>query len=560
MKIFAIILSIVLIAPSVFFITPQKTHAQYPTIEVPGTLTFQSTITAIKSTLSTVLEASTEAAVVAQYINTYYLQPLAFIMSGNLMKLLTASVLDFVIGKTNGTGAPQFVQDLNGNLQRVGDIQANAFFVQFGRNSNSPFASAISSSLRTNYLWNTSSAGFFAQNRNTMSQYSPNVNSFLNGDWSQGGVGAWFALTTQTQNNPYTFYQASQSHLASVVASAQEARRAVLDWSQGFLSWCGASEVDTTASNDGTEMEGINPGDACTNADGTPGTIKTPGSTIKATLDKVLGGTQDKLVQIGSLAKEVNGILGNVATVLGTVQFASDILGGSNSGGLFGVGQTSATNPTSRLLQYQSPGYLGVTESQVNKNAATLPVSGPDMLSRVAQYESSWNSIRGAANSASTTVASLASFCTTASNSQSDYPDFLSASATQASEARLAITTQIAPIFAQADVAFATITTARAMVQKIQIELNSGSVGVGSAYATDVITLQTMSPSASDVSMVQQEVQAFNMATAIPSGSLTVSGGSIIDRMSLISTNAEALKASVCEESVYRSNNNNSSD
>src|SRR3989344_3437476 len=224
MKILAIILTIMFVAPSAFLIAPQKSNAQYAVVEV-GTNLFQNTITAIKSTLSTVLEASTEAAVVAQYINTYVLQPLAFVMSGNLLKLVTASVIDFVIGKTNGTGAPQFVQDVNGMMQRVGDIQANAFFVQFGRNSNSPFASAISSSLRTNYLWNTSSAGFFAQNRNTMYRYSPNQNAFLSGDWSQGGIGAWFALTTQNQNNPYTFYQASQSHLASIVGGAQAARK-----------------------------------------------------------------------------------------------------------------------------------------------------------------------------------------------------------------------------------------------------------------------------------------------------------------------------------------------
>jgi len=548
------------VAPSAFLIAPQKSNAQYAVVEV-GTNLFQNTITAIKSTLSTVLEASTEAAVVAQYINTYVLQPLAFVMSGNLLKLVTASVIDFVIGKTNGTGAPQFVQDLNGNLQRVGDIQANAFFVQFGRNSNSPFASAITSSLRTNYLWNTSSAGFFAQNRNTMSQYSPNPNAFISGDWSKGGVGAWFALTTQTQNNPYTLYQASQSHLASVVASAQSARRTVLDWGQGFLSWCGANDASEPVSEEEFPVAGgINPGDSCYDNDGNLGTVKTPGSTIKAVFDKALGLDWDKLVQMGSVAKEINGILGNVGTVLGTVQFASQILGGPNSGGLFGVGQTSATNPTSRLLQYQSPGYLGVTPSTVYQNAATLPVSGPDMLNRVAQYESSWNTIRSSANSASTTVASLASFCTEAANSQSDYTAFLNASAAQADAARSAITTQIAPILVQANTAFTAIATARAMVQKIQSELTSGSVGVGSAYAADIQTLQTMSPSASDVANIQQETQAFNMAAAVPSGSLTVSGGTIIDRMSLIATNAEALKTSVCTESSYRSNSYDSSE
>lgn len=552
MKTLAVILTVALVTPSAFLAVPQKVHALAVTEVGPNLYTnikttIESTLDVIQNTISATANVTSAAAEVAMWINVEILQPLAFIMSGNLLKLLTASVLDFVIGKINGTGAPQFVQDLNGNLQRVGDIRANAFFMQFNRNMNSPFSYAISSSLRTNYLQNTSSAGFFAANRCPFYS-SPNANGFLSGDWSKGGTSAWFAVTTQTSCNPYTLYQASQSHLASIVGSAVSARLAELNWGDGFLSWCGPAEMATTDEGDGTAMEGNAPGDFCTNADGTPGTIKTPGSTIKATLDKVLGSTQDKLVQMGAIGKEIGGILSNVATVLGTVQFASQILGGPNSGGLFGVGQTSGTNNTSRLLQYQSPGYLGVTPSTIYKNAANLPISGPEMLSRVAQYESSWSTIRSAANSASTTVASLASFCDSAAETQTDNASFLSASAAQAVEARSAITTQVAPIFAQANAASAVIASARAMVQKIQSELNSSVEGAGAAYSADIQALQSIPPTALDLANVMQEVQSFNMASAVPAGSLKVSGGTIIDRMALISTNAEALKTSVCTE------------
>ncbi len=553
MKTLAILLTIILVTPSVFLTAPRQVHA------LAGVPVMESGLDLIKDTITAASTWTSAIADVALQINAYVLQPLAFVMSGNLLKLITAGILDFVIGKTNGTGAPQFVQDLNGNLQRVGDIQANAFFVQFGRNSNSPFASSIVSSLRTNYLWNTSSAGFFAQNRNTMSQYSPNPNAFLSGDWSKGGVGAWFALTTQTQNNPYTFYQASQSHLASVVGSAQSARRAVLDWGQGFLSWCGANDASTPMSEEEFPVAGgINSGDSCYDKDGNLGTIKTPGSTIKAMLDESLVLNWKKLIEMGSVAKEINSILGNVGTVLSTVQFASQILGGSGSGGLLGVGQTSATNPTSRLLQYQSPGYLGVTQSTVLQNAATLQVSGPEMSDRATQYESMWRSIRSAATAASTTVASLATFCIA---QQSVAPSvlenglgqslssFISASTAQATAARSAITTQIAPIFVQTNTASTIVASARAMVEKVQTGANSTESGAGGAYTADLQTLQTMSPTTLDIANTQQEIQASGMASAIPSGSLTVSGGTIIDRMALISTNAEALKASVCTPS-----------
>ena len=243
----AIFLIITLIVPPVFFVAQQKTYAADAVTEVGPQLyntlktSIETTISAAKLTLLTAYNLAEASAETALYVNTYVLQPLAFVMSGNLLKLITASVIDFVIGKTNGTGAPQFVQNLQGNLQTVGDTQALAFFAQFGRNSNSPFASAITSSLRTNYLQNTSSAGFWDANKCTLSASSPNIDDYLKGDWSQGGTDAWFALTTQDQNNPYTLYQRSQNQLASVVTSATAARLAELNWGQGFLSWCSAT-------------------------------------------------------------------------------------------------------------------------------------------------------------------------------------------------------------------------------------------------------------------------------------------------------------------------------
>jgi len=558
----AIFLIITLIVPPVFFVAQQKTYAADAVTEVGPQLyntlktSIETTISAAKLTLLTAYNLAEASAETALYVNTYVLQPLAFVMSGNLLKLITASVIDFVIGKTNGTGAPQFVQNLQGNLQTVGDTQALAFFAQFGRNSNSPFASAITSSLRTNYLQNTSSAGFWDANKCTLSASSPNIDDYLKGDWSQGGTDAWFALTTQDQNNPYTLYQRSQNQLASVVTSATAARLAELNWGQGFLSWCSAT-VNPYSDSSSPIVTGVNPGDPCINEDGTPGTIKTPGSTIKATLDKVLGSTQDKLVQMGSVANEITGILGNIATTMATVNFAQQLLGGPNSGGLFGVGQPSGSNSTSQLYQYRnSPGYLGVTDSTVYQEAAALPMSGSDVLNRVSQYQSAWNTISVAANAASTSVTSLASFClsqqavasSTFANSNSLYlANFMNISNAEINAAQTALTTEIAPIFAQVANASTVSAVATAMAQKVQNELNSSTPnsGIGGSYTADLQALQSMPPTMQDIANAEQGTQTFGGATASPTGSLTVSGGSLVDQMNLISANATARK-SVC--------------
>lgn len=610
----AILLTVSLVAPPAFFVAPQKVHAQYA-VTVVGDIVgwVQQTITAIKSTITSVATVTSAAANVAMQIDAYVLQPLAFVLSGNLLKLITAGVIAFVIGKANGTGIPQFVVDVRKSFQTVSDARSLAYFDQYMRSSRSPYSGSIVDALRKEYLNRTSLAGFWAANMDTLARSSPNVNAYLAGNWSQGGVAAWFALTTQIQNNPYTAYPAAKDQLGNLIGpgagGATGARAAELAWGQGFASWCGSSDgflgsITTSSSqlsnalaayeaaniannnaraaydanpNDATKAAvdkaaaavnaagtrvaaakaasnasplGVNPGDPCTNADGTAGTIKTPGSVITAGLNKVLGGQQDQVVRMGNVGPQINQILGNIATVLKTVDFAAKILGGPGSGGLFGVDQTSGSNSTSRLMQYQAaPGNLGVTNSGVYKTAATLPSSGPDMLNRVAQYESAWNTITAATNTASTSVTSLINLCTAAATTASTAvpPDtaFISAATAQASAARTALVVEIAPVLARAATASTTIAAARAMVQKVQTELNSGAEGSGGAYLADVQTLQAMPPSPSDVANVQQDVQVFNTAAASPSGSLAVSGGSLVDQMALINTNATALRT-VC--------------
>lgn len=580
----AVLLTIALVAPAAFLVAPEKVYAinaeitadfSWPSIK----RTVESTLQTIKQELISVNSFTTALATEAQWLNASVLQPLAFALSGDLMKMLTSGVIQFVIGKANGTGVPQFVTDVQKSLQTVGDAKALAFFDQFGRNSNSPFASSITSSLRKDYLSKTSLAGFWAANMNTLAQSTPSyAPGYLAGNWQQGGLRAWFALTTQTQNNPYTFYPTAQEQLGSLIGpgagGATGARIAELNWGQGFASWCGAREgttedndgtameESTTEDNDGTGMEvagGINPGDPCIK-DGVSGTIKTPGSVIVATLNKVLGGQQDQIVRMGNVGPEINSILKNISTVMQTANFAMDILGnaslGTATGGLLGADEPSGTNSTSRLQQFQtSPGNLGVTQTQVYQGAATLPASGSDMTNRIAEYQAAWGTIGAAANAASTTVASLADFCIAqqktaplilSDESTQDLANFMRDSTAQAAAARSAIANVIAPVLARVAAAASTTAAAQAMVAKIQSELTSDSETVKNAYLTDIQLLQTMSPTALDIANVRQDAQAFNMAAASPAGSLNVAGGSLLDQISLISTNAAALKKTVC--------------
>jgi hypothetical protein len=310
------------------------------------------------------------------------------------------------------------------------------------------------------------------------------------------------------------------------------------------------------AANTGNTVLGVSPGDPCTNADGTTGTIKTPGSVIVAGLNKALGGQQDNVARMGNVGPQINQILANIGEVLKTVQFASQILGGPGSGGLFGVDKPTPGQTRSALSAYaNSSGNLGVTNSTVLTSAAALPSSGSDMLNRVARYETAISTIRGAANTASTNVVSLMGFCvaqqqiasSTLSNGNptdlANLASFMSASTAQVNAAQTALSTQIAPVLSRTDSASTTIAAARALVQKIQTGYSDTDVAAAE-YATDLEMLRTMPPSLDDLAVALQDSTLLpgSIATANPPGSLVVSGIYLIDRLNLIGANADALQ------------------
>ncbi len=589
----AILLTFTFVVPTAFFVAPPRAHAIWGLGDVvwdPGNYVpnygdmATNVITTAKSILIEMHTYTSAMAEYAGYINTYILQPMAFILSGNLMKALTASVVQFVIGKANGTGVPQFVVDVRKSMQTVSDGAALAYLKQI-KNTNSPFAGSIAQALNTDYLTGSSLKGFWDANMCTLAQSSPTwAPDYLNGSWSHGGVAAWFALTTQTQNNPYMLYQATQSKLASVIGpgagGATGARASELNWGQGFMSWCGPNDT-TVGVASGT---GVNPGDPCTDKDGNPGIIKTPGSVILATLNKVLGGQQDEIVRMGNIGPEINGILSDVGKVAQTVMFASNILGGvgGNSGGLLGAGDTSASNPTSRLAQFTptqdasgnfTSGYLGATNEHVQASAGSSTVSSSvqndvitDMDSRIKKYQDGWNIIAAAANTASTSVASLQNVCTTnadlakkdllaGSGNAVILQRFIDASTAQATAAQVALASEIAPVLSQANNVPSIIAAAQAMERKVKDDYTTGS----SSASADAETLRAMAPTGDEATSAQQNAttpissvgaSAATLATmATPHGSLTVPTSSLItvaDQMYVISSNATTLQATVC--------------
>jgi len=543
-------IALMLMGSAVFLVKTPQAHAE--PVEVTSDSSVTGIQTMIKSTVSAVSDVTTAASTFAQKINDYVLQPIAFVTSGNLIKSLTAGVLKFIGGETNGTGQPQFVQNLLGHMQGVGDTQARTFFDQFSTLSNSPFAPAITSSLKRNYLQNTSLAGFFAKNQCTLDNVSSDIVAYAQGDWSKGGWSAWFSLTTQTQNNPFTLYQDTQSQLSATVADATAARLSELNWGQGFLSWCGsdstvaaqnASDGDTSTGESSSVVGsytydssvGNAPGDACTNADGSPGTIKNPGSFIKDKLVQITGLEGLKLTGMGNVGPEINTIIRDIGAVMNTINLGTALLG-SGADGLAGLGGSSS------ISDYQArAAYLGVTENSVVNNSLTA-TTWQEAAKNVDDFTAAWTSIRASADTATAALTEVVSACGAGNNFLK--PNFAHIAAGYATAAQNAQTNIVNPVYVQAEQASSTTAADYALIAKIKAEQASTAAGAGGSYGADVQALQAAPPSIDDVIAAQMQATRSiqNNVTASPPGSLNVSGGTIFDRMTLITTNANAMK------------------
>jgi hypothetical protein len=525
--------------------------------------------------------------------------PLARAAIRTILQSMTKSIVNFINGKSGGNGQPSFVQDLATHLQAVGDSAALAFLSQvnqavIGAGLKNPyFGSAIAMAVKANYLRQTSLEGFFKANMCTLSKYSPNVNRFLAGDWSQGGAGAWLALTTQDNNNPYAVYLAAQNQVNSNVSQAQTNRKQDLASSNGFLSWCPGDSVssnseagqnaicqscldacDAKFANDsagaatcsegcapkcggGTSSSvGVSPQAQCTNADGTPAKAVTPGSIIHDYAQKgVVNSGFDQLISANDIDSSLNAIMG---------AFITNVFSGT---GIFGVSANSSGS--GRALYNQLNNYSASSENLTTTVAATAE----DKLAQLGIYTSAWNTINESAITASTSVKTLIQFCTEqrdtasttlanltknrgprvglhatdTSNEQDDLIDVITSSTQQIDAANIAFAKIILPVLMQAQEASTTASTTRALAARFSSETSEGvSTTTNTTMSADTKTFISAPPSLSDIQFAQKETEVSGKATADPARTLNVSGGSLVDKMNLISKNADAIKANSC--------------
>jgi hypothetical protein len=335
------------------------------------------------------------------------LNGLAWTIAKKTIQSITRSTVNWI--NSGFSGSPAFVSDLNQTLRSVGDAVANDFLNHLnqtvvdttGFNLTSPFQDQLNQQLRAEYYRTTGSWGL----NYTLSQYSSDPRAFQNGDFSKGGVSAFLAQSQNPANNPFGAYQLASNQLWSQIDAAAQAKKAELNWGQGFTPWRGNCNTPAAAAS-ASSGSGKNVNNKNTAASGSAGKdinsksaavslsqsdnclfspVKTPGSLIMQTL----GVTATSPLRQLELADSINEI---VSALMG--QLVNQVLG---PGGLSGASQPTAGGGSSPLTQATDPSqYNGLTTSLadgVQQNIKT------DLLN-VSEYQTHWQEILDAATAA----------------------------------------------------------------------------------------------------------------------------------------------------------------
>ncbi len=479
-KIISLFIGILLLTSSVVF--PQKARAQ---------LVVHDPLNYIENTLSAIGVGSTAISTNLSQVQMSLLNPIAWMLAKETLQSVVSSTINSVNRGPNG--APGFVTNLNVLMQQVGDTAANNFLAQLSSNSaiSSPFQTVIASAIGNNYLRSTGAMGFFNSNPYTLNQIASNDRGFLSGNFSQGGFMALASAFSNPANNPYGAAELASEGLNSIVANAQNVQKQELNYGQGFLASRGTCNTSTTGGTTGqtassskstgsikTILTSLSGNSTCQSSP-----IKTPGTVIKASLDKALGSGVDTLVNAHTFDEIIGSLLSQLVNQVFT------------AGGLAGISQpstrTTPGNGTSATTT-TTASYFNQTDTSTSAVNAQLSASFSSTISQqitsLQEFQANWTKINNAALAANTAL----SACSNSPSAQST------------------ITNTVQPVLQQAATELQQASSGITSLQGIQQQLTTASSStdpttalsnVSTAYTTELAVL----PTASDISYAQSE-------------------------------------------------------
>ncbi|MFC1751641.1 hypothetical protein ACFLY5_00660 [Patescibacteria group bacterium] len=296
-----IISSVVLLAilfSGFSFVGVHKTNAWFgaaDTVVEVGLNAWVNKITSVVTWISAGLDKITSAAVYADYIKEYFLDPAMWLFAKGDLKALIESNIDWVregafsgalvpmLGTSNG--GPLFITDLK-KLLFDGSWQGGGIFIHlfFDPNLNDclpePWRAPVGRSLvrdRKNIVAYKFDCSTLLEGISTIDGMGEFMNMFYNLETKHGGWDAWLSLFDSPTNLPMGMYDEYTNEMESQASAAQDQLRSEALMDNGFIGKkiCAPDSIIETA----PAWTGIGP--LCTKW-----ITETPGSFVKNLVDE----------------------------------------------------------------------------------------------------------------------------------------------------------------------------------------------------------------------------------------------------------------------------------
>ena len=229
------------------------------------------------------------------------LDALAWILAKQGALLIAKNITNWA--KDGFDGKPLFITDPESYFLDIGDNIAGDFIKSAGFGQLcSPFQLQVQTAIVLDYNSSRTGSRDPYQASCTLSGVVNNVQSFISGDFSQGGWGGWYSLTQGSQNNPYAAFLSAREQLTVRLSLEKGVEITRANWASGFLSTSDC--VRREKGEDGKE----NPDGKCEER----GPTKTPGKVVEQQLNGALGTNQRSL----EIADEFDEVLTDVVSKL----------------------------------------------------------------------------------------------------------------------------------------------------------------------------------------------------------------------------------------------------
>jgi hypothetical protein len=198
-----------------------------------------------------------------------YLDFIVKTLSKAVVHALVSSIIDWI--NRGFEGGPTFVTDPAGFFGNIADQEIGRMIDGSGLGF---VCDPFRLQLQLSFLGQRNRT--VAPSRCSITSIVRNFETFVNGNFNDGGWQGWISMTSQPQNNPFGSQLMAEEIVAARVTSRQNTAKMTLDWGSGFKS---------LLSSDGT--------------------IKTPGNLIS---DKLNEATGNELAYL-NLAREFDDIV-----------------------------------------------------------------------------------------------------------------------------------------------------------------------------------------------------------------------------------------------------------